>query len=62
VSPEKFKLIERFKFFHELAWKRVSRDKKLLQHLARLRCNTDNYRWPIEMLLTRWVLPAQRLS
>ena len=62
VSPEKFKLIERFKFFHELAWKRMSRSKRLLQQLARYRCNTDNYRWPVEMLLTRWVLPAQRLS
>jgi radical SAM superfamily enzyme YgiQ (UPF0313 family) len=62
VSPEKFKLIERFKFFQELAWKRMSRGKRLLQQLARYRCNTDNYRWPVEMLLTRWVLPAQRLS
>jgi radical SAM superfamily enzyme YgiQ (UPF0313 family) len=62
VSPETFKLIERFKFFHELAWKRVSRGKQLLQQLARLRCRRDEYRWPVEMLLTRWVLPAQRLS
>jgi anaerobic magnesium-protoporphyrin IX monomethyl ester cyclase len=62
VSPAKFKLIERFKFFHELAWKRMSRGKRLLQQLARYRCDTDNYRWPVEMLLTRWVLPAQRLS
>ncbi|MGB6354473.1 MAG: radical SAM protein [Steroidobacteraceae bacterium] len=62
VSPEKYRLIERFKFFHELAWKRMSRGKKLLQQLARYRCDTDNYRWPVEMLLTRWVLPAQRLS
>src|SRR6516164_4931270 len=28
VSAEKFQLIERFKFFHELAWKRVSRGKR----------------------------------
>jgi hypothetical protein len=62
VSPEKFRLIERFKFFHELAWKRMSRGKRLLQQLARYRCHTDNYRWPVEMLLTRWILPAQRLS
>jgi anaerobic magnesium-protoporphyrin IX monomethyl ester cyclase len=62
VSPEKFKLIERFKFFHELAWKPMSRSKRLLQQLARYRCHKDNYRWPVEMLLTRWVLPAQRLS
>jgi anaerobic magnesium-protoporphyrin IX monomethyl ester cyclase len=62
VSAEKFQLIERFKFFHELAWKRRSRGQRLLQQLARYRCDTDNYRWPVEMLLTRWVLPAQRLS
>ncbi|HEY3785332.1 MAG TPA: radical SAM protein [Steroidobacteraceae bacterium] len=62
VSPEKFKLIERFKFFHELAWKRVYRGQGLLQGLARYRCRRDNYQWPVEMLLTRWVLPAQRLS
>jgi radical SAM superfamily enzyme YgiQ (UPF0313 family) len=62
VSPEKFRLIERFKFFHELAWKRASRGKRLLQQLARLRCDRDEYRWPVEMLFTRWLLPAQRLS
>ncbi len=62
VSPEKFRLIERFKFFHELAWKPVSRGKRLLQQLARYRCDRDEYRWPVEMLFSRWVMPAQRLS
>jgi radical SAM superfamily enzyme YgiQ (UPF0313 family) len=62
VSPEKFKLIERFKFFHELAWKRMSRSKQPLQRLARYRCSRDEYRWPVEMLLSRWVVPAERLS
>ena len=62
VSPEKFRLIERFKFFHELAWKRVSRGKRLLQQLARYRCSRDEYRWPVEMLLGRFAVPAERLS
>jgi len=62
VTPEKFELIERFKFFHELAWKRVSRGKRLLQQLARYRCTNDYYRWPVEMLFTRWLVPAQKLS
>lgn len=62
VSPEKYRLIERFKFFHELAWKRISGSQRLLQRLARYRCGRHEYRWPVEMLLTRWVLPAQRLS
>ena len=62
VSPEKFRLIERFKFFHELAWKRESRGKRLLQRLARYRCSRDEYRWPVEMLLGRFAVPAERLS
>ena len=62
VSAEKFELIERFKFFHELAWKRVSRGKRLLQRLARYRCARHNYRWPVEMLFTRWLVPVQTLS
>jgi anaerobic magnesium-protoporphyrin IX monomethyl ester cyclase len=62
VTPEKFELIERFKFFHELAWKRVSPGKRLLQKVARYRCTRDFYRWPVEMLFTRWLVPAQKLS
>jgi len=62
VSAEKFELIERFKFFHELAWKKVSPGRRLLQRIARYRCNKDNYRWPVEMLFTRWLAPAQKLS
>jgi anaerobic magnesium-protoporphyrin IX monomethyl ester cyclase len=62
VSPEKFELIERFKFFHELAWKRISRGRRLLQRLARYRCSRDEYRWPLEMLFTRWLVPPQKLS
>jgi hypothetical protein len=62
VSRAKFELIERFKFFHELAWKRVPRGKRFLQRLARYRCDTDSYGWPVEMLLTRWLVPAQKLS
>lgn len=62
VSSEKFELIERFKFFHELAWQRRTRGKRLLQKIARYRCHRHEYRWPIEMLLTRWLVPAQKLS
>jgi anaerobic magnesium-protoporphyrin IX monomethyl ester cyclase len=62
VSAEKFELIERFKFFHELAWKKVSPGRTLLQRIARYRCHRNNYRWPVEMLFTRWLAPAQKLS
>jgi anaerobic magnesium-protoporphyrin IX monomethyl ester cyclase len=62
VSAEKFRLIERFKFFQELAWKRVSLGSRPLQQLARYRCSRDEYRWPVEMVLTRWLVPAEKLS
>jgi len=62
VSPAKFRLIERFKFFHELSSKSFTDVRMLLQRLARYRCRRDNYRWPVEMLFSRWVLPQQRLS
>jgi len=62
VSAAKYQLIERFKFFHELAWKRAARGTRRLQQLARYRCRRDEYRWPVEMLLSRWVMPAERLS
>jgi radical SAM superfamily enzyme YgiQ (UPF0313 family) len=62
VSPEKFELIERFKFFHELAWKRISRGKRPLQQLARYRCRNNQFRFPVEMLFSRWLSPAQKLS
>ena len=62
VSAEKYRLIERFKFFQELAWKPVSRGRRLLQQLARYRCQRDEYRWPVEMLFRRWTAPAEKLS
>jgi anaerobic magnesium-protoporphyrin IX monomethyl ester cyclase len=62
VSAEKYRLIERFKFFQELAWKPVSRGRRLLQQLARYRCRRDEYRWPVEMLLSRWTGAAEKLS
>jgi radical SAM superfamily enzyme YgiQ (UPF0313 family) len=58
VSADKYKLIERFKFFLDLAGKRSSR----LRRLAQLRCRHNDFRFPIEMHLMRWLWPAQKLS
>lgn len=62
VSPDRYELIERFKFFHELARKRASREQRIWQQLAQYRCDKDNYRWPVEMLFRRWLVPTQALS
>jgi len=58
VSPEKFRLMERFKFYLDLA----SRRRSLLHRLAQLRCRHNDYRFPVEMHVMRWLFPAQRLS
>lgn len=62
VSREKFQLIERFKFFHELAWQKASAGRRLLQQLARYRCSRDDYRWPVEMALMQWGRSEPKLS
>ena len=62
VSAETFQLIERFKFFHELAWKRVRAASGCCSGSRAIAAHRNEYRWPVEMLLSRWVLPAQRLS
>jgi radical SAM superfamily enzyme YgiQ (UPF0313 family) len=62
VSAEKFRLIERFKFFLELASKRQRRRNWPLRRLAQLRCERNEFRFPIEMHVMRWLFPAQRLS
>ena len=62
VAPDKYARIERFKFFHELAWQRGSREPRILRKLARYRCARDNYHWPVEMLFRRWLVPTQALS
>lgn len=62
VSPQRFTLIERFKFFQDLAWKKTRAGERWLQQLARARVARDDYRWPIEMHLLRWLYPAPKLS
>jgi radical SAM superfamily enzyme YgiQ (UPF0313 family) len=58
VSAEKYRLIERFKFFLDLAGRRRS----LLRRLAQLRCRHNNFDYPIEMHVMRWLWPTQKLS
>jgi anaerobic magnesium-protoporphyrin IX monomethyl ester cyclase len=57
VTPEKYKMVERFKFYQELAWDRVPAWKKPLQKVARWRCRQDAYGFPVERLAGRWLAP-----
>jgi hypothetical protein len=51
VSSEKYRRVERFKFYQRLAWDRVPAWKKPLQAFARWRCQRDAYGFPIEKLV-----------
>jgi radical SAM superfamily enzyme YgiQ (UPF0313 family) len=51
VSADKFRRVERFKFYERLAWDRVAGWKKPLQAVARWRCRRDVYGFPVERLL-----------
>lgn len=62
VSPEKFRLIERFKFYQNIAWEHPKPWKRPLQQVARWRCKRDFYALPIEKAVSQWLNPQQRLS
>jgi radical SAM superfamily enzyme YgiQ (UPF0313 family) len=51
VSGEKYRRVERFKFYQGLAWDRVPAWKRPLQGIARWRCRRDVYGLPFEKLL-----------
>ncbi len=59
VSPKKYQLIERFKFFQELA---SGRGTSWLRQLAAFRCKRKDFRWPIEMRILQWLRPSEKLS
>ncbi len=62
VTRQKYELIERFKFFLDLASKRGTRRAAWLRRLAELRCERLDFRWPIEMRVMQWLRPAKKLS
>jgi radical SAM superfamily enzyme YgiQ (UPF0313 family) len=62
VTADKYQLIERFKFFLDLASRRSGWATAWLKKLARLRCERNEYRWPVEMALMQRLRPVQRLS
>ena len=62
VSPGKYQLIERFKFFLDMASKRPGSGFNPWRGLARYRCARNDFRWPLEMRLMQWLRPSQKLS
>lgn len=62
VNQEKYRLIERFKFYNRIAWGKSNPLYWPLRALARWRCTRDQYGLPIEKSMFELLRPAQRLS
>ena len=62
VSDAKYRKVERFKFYNKLASRKNALLIKPLQQLAKLRCKTDFFAFPIEKVLSDRLRPQQQLS
>ncbi len=62
VSPERHRLVERFKFYQRLAWSPGSLWARPARALARWRLRRDSYGLPVEKLVSDWLWPQVEMS
>lgn len=62
VSDEKFRLVERFKFYNRLAWLPGKSALWPLKRMARWRLKSMRFGFPVEKRVVEWVRPRQKLS
>jgi len=62
VSPEKYRLIERFKFYNRFAGGRRVWYRRPLQAIARWRCRRDFYGFPVEKAIVERLRPPPRMA
>jgi len=62
VTSEKFKLMERFKFYNRFAWGPETRLRWPLQKVARWRCRRNLYGAPFEKWIVERLKPLSKLS
>lgn len=62
VSEEKYKLIENFKFYANIAWHKKYRLAAPIKKIAQWRCKNDNYRLPVEKIIINKLFPRVELS
>jgi radical SAM superfamily enzyme YgiQ (UPF0313 family) len=62
VTPEKYRRVERFKFYQRLAWDRAPAWKRPMQAVARWRCRNDVYGAPVEKVVADWIGAAPAMS
>jgi radical SAM superfamily enzyme YgiQ (UPF0313 family) len=62
VDANTYRLVERFKFYNRFAWGPQIWPRRLLQLVARWRCQQDWYHLPLEKAVVERLLPGPRLS
>jgi radical SAM superfamily enzyme YgiQ (UPF0313 family) len=62
VSPDKYRMVERFKFYQHIGYNRPTPATRLLRAVARWRCERHVFAAPVEMALARRFRPAPALS
>ncbi len=62
VSEEKWRRIERFKFYSRHAWNDGSVARWPLRAASRWRCRRDQYAVPFEKQIVEWLRPPERVS
>lgn len=62
VSPEKHRLVERFKFYQRIAWTPGSLWSRPVRRLARWRLERHAYGLPVEKMVGDWLWPQVEMS
>ena len=62
VTPERYQMVERFKFYNRFAWGPERLIRRPMQWLARIRCSRDFYDFPIEKIVLDRLKPLPTLS
>ncbi len=62
VTPQKYRLVERFKFYQQVAWDRAKPWMRPVQRIARRRCRRDFYSLPLEKFVNNLVSSPEPLS
>ncbi len=62
VNEEKYRLIENFKFYNKVAFRKKHWLLFPLQKIAALRCSSNNFSFPIEKFLADTFIPQKALS
>jgi radical SAM superfamily enzyme YgiQ (UPF0313 family) len=62
ITSERWRSVERFKFYSRHAWQESSRWRWPLRAASRWRCNHDWYNFPVEKVIADFVRPPQQVS